>query len=62
MLTDLERKVLRILYNFPHSIKKRMPTIKELEIKTGKDELLESLLRLVLHRGRHILPPLIIKR
>ncbi|NDI34544.1 BlaI/MecI/CopY family transcriptional regulator [Chengkuizengella sediminis] len=38
MLTDLERKVLRILYNFPHSIKKRMPTIRELEIKTGKDE------------------------
>ncbi|MFS1513968.1 helix-turn-helix domain-containing protein [Chengkuizengella sp. SCS-71B] len=37
MLSDLERKVLRILYNFSHS-KRRMPTIPELEIKTGKDE------------------------
>ncbi|MFS1513604.1 hypothetical protein VQL36_14350 [Chengkuizengella sp. SCS-71B] len=37
MLTDLERKVLRILYNFSHS-KRRMPTIPELEIKTGKDD------------------------
>ncbi|MFS1513421.1 hypothetical protein VQL36_13395 [Chengkuizengella sp. SCS-71B] len=37
MLTDLERKVLQILYNFSHS-KRRMPTIPELEIKTGKDD------------------------
>ncbi|MDP5276312.1 hypothetical protein [Chengkuizengella axinellae] len=37
MLTDLERKVLRILYNFS-ATRRRMPTIQELEIKTGKGE------------------------
>ncbi|MCC3379879.1 hypothetical protein ACFQY3_14655 [Paenibacillus farraposensis] len=35
MLSDIERKLLRILYNFSAQ-KRRMPTIKELEIKTGR--------------------------
>ncbi|NDI37225.1 hypothetical protein [Chengkuizengella sediminis] len=53
MLTDLELKVLRILYNFTHS-KLRMPTIPELEIKTGKEE---KIVRSVLNglvKGRYI--------
>ncbi|MDP5275088.1 hypothetical protein [Chengkuizengella axinellae] len=37
MLTDLQRKILRILYNYS-ATRRRMPTIPELEIKTGKDE------------------------
>ncbi|MDP5273239.1 hypothetical protein [Chengkuizengella axinellae] len=37
MLAYLQRKVLRILYNYSATIR-RMPTIPELEIKTGKDE------------------------
>ncbi|MDP5276343.1 helix-turn-helix domain-containing protein [Chengkuizengella axinellae] len=37
MLTDLQRKVLRILYNYS-ATRKRMPSINEIEIKTGKDE------------------------
>ncbi|WP_044880224.1 hypothetical protein, partial [Paenibacillus sp. IHBB 10380] len=35
MLEDLERKVLRILCNFS-SMHQTMPTMRELEIKTGK--------------------------
>ncbi|MEV2284659.1 hypothetical protein ABNB59_07845 [Paenibacillus larvae] len=34
MLSDLERKTLRILYNFSN-LHRRMPDIKELEKKTG---------------------------
>lgn len=36
MLPDYERKVLRILYNYINQ-RLRMPSIKELEIKTGQD-------------------------
>lgn len=36
MLTDIERKVLRIVGNFS-SCRKRLPSIHELEIKTGRD-------------------------
>ncbi len=35
MLTDIERKLLRILYNFSYQ-QRRMPTMTELERKTGK--------------------------
>ncbi|MFK4302333.1 MULTISPECIES: hypothetical protein [unclassified Paenibacillus] len=35
MLPDIERKLLRILYNFSAG-RRRMPTMKELEIKTGR--------------------------
>ncbi|MHB0944549.1 hypothetical protein ACYCSU_23665 [Paenibacillus sp. ALE1] len=35
MLTDRERKLLRILYNYSAG-RRRLPTIKELEIKTGR--------------------------
>lgn len=35
MLTDFERKILRILYNFDNQ-RKRMPTYTELSTKTGK--------------------------
>ncbi|HBU81785.1 MAG TPA: hypothetical protein DEF35_09115 [Paenibacillus sp.] len=35
MLTDYERKVLRILYNYK-SGRRRMPTVHELTVKTGK--------------------------
>ncbi|MEE4577888.1 hypothetical protein [Paenibacillus polymyxa] len=35
MLPDIERKLLRILYNF-FAQKRRMPTMNELEIKTGR--------------------------
>lgn len=35
MLTDRERKLLRILYNFSAQ-QRRMPTMQELEIKTGR--------------------------
>ncbi|MDR0270221.1 hypothetical protein [Paenibacillus sp.] len=35
MLADMERKILRILFNFL-SGRRRLPTIHELEIKTGK--------------------------
>lgn len=34
MLPDYERKVLRILYNYT-SQRHRIPTVHELEIKTG---------------------------
>ncbi|MNW62195.1 hypothetical protein D3C74_403130 [compost metagenome] len=37
MLSDLERKLLRILYNFTTQ-RNRMPTIEELEIKTGRSK------------------------
>ena len=37
MLEDLERKILRILYNY-FTIHRIFPTIKELQIKTGKKE------------------------
>lgn len=36
MLTDIERKILRIIANFDAG-RHRMPTIEELEIKTGRD-------------------------
>lgn len=35
MLTDYQRKVLRILYNYK-SGRRRMPTVHELTVKTGK--------------------------
>ncbi|CAM4460906.1 hypothetical protein [Paenibacillus xylanexedens] len=35
MLTDYERKVLRILFNYS-SGRRRLPTIHELTVKTGK--------------------------
>lgn len=35
MLTDFERKLLRILYNYS-SAHRRMPTLLELECKTGR--------------------------
>ncbi|MBP2243875.1 hypothetical protein [Paenibacillus xylanexedens] len=35
MLTDFERKVLRILYNYK-SGRRRLPTVYELTVKTGK--------------------------
>lgn len=37
MLNDLERKLLRVLFNFSKQTH-RMPTIKELEIKTGRSK------------------------
>jgi hypothetical protein len=37
MLTDYERKVLRILYNYS-SGRRRLPTIHELTVKTGKGD------------------------
>ncbi|WKL00928.1 hypothetical protein Q0F98_28975 [Paenibacillus amylolyticus] len=49
MLTDYERKVLRILFNYS-SGRRRLPTIHELTVKTGKDKpdvmaALESLIK-----------------
>ncbi|MMZ43873.1 hypothetical protein D1872_54430 [compost metagenome] len=35
MLPDIERKLLRILFNFFRQ-KRRMPTMPELEVKTGR--------------------------
>lgn len=35
MLSDYERKVLRILYNYS-SGRRRLPTVHELTVKTGK--------------------------
>lgn len=35
MLTDYQRKVLRILYNY-NSGRRRLPTVHELTVKTGK--------------------------
>ncbi|SEN90858.1 hypothetical protein SAMN05518670_3030 [Paenibacillus sp. OK076] len=35
MLTDYQRKVLRILYNYSGG-RRRLPTIHELTVKTGK--------------------------
>lgn len=35
LLPDIERKLLRILYNF-FAQKRRMPTMNELEVKTGR--------------------------
>lgn len=37
MLRDIERKVLRILWNFQAS-RKRMPTLRELGVKSGRPE------------------------
>ncbi|MNJ61788.1 hypothetical protein D3C77_575940 [compost metagenome] len=37
MLPDLERKLLRIIYNF-WTQRRRMPTMKELERTTGRTE------------------------
>ncbi|MNP46142.1 hypothetical protein D3C76_1401180 [compost metagenome] len=37
MLNDIERKLLRILFNFI-SIRRRMPTMPELKIKTGRKQ------------------------
>ncbi|WP_055107268.1 hypothetical protein [Paenibacillus ihumii] len=37
MLPDLERKLLRIIHNF-WSQRRRMPTLKELERTTGREE------------------------
>lgn len=37
MLSDMERKLLRILYNFATQ-RHRMPTIDELEVKTGRSK------------------------
>lgn len=37
MLPDYERKILRILYNYINQ-RGRMPSIRELEIKTGQSE------------------------
>lgn len=37
MLTNLERKLLRIMYNFVTQ-RHRMPVIEELEIKTGRSK------------------------
>lgn len=54
MLPDLERKILRILYNYA-SQHNRMPTIYGLEIMTGrkKQEIKNALL--FLERERYIL-------
>ncbi|MEC0239332.1 hypothetical protein P4H66_05600 [Paenibacillus dokdonensis] len=35
MLEDIDRKILRILYNYS-SERRRLPSMKELVIKTGK--------------------------
>jgi hypothetical protein len=35
MLTDFQRKVLRILYNYKGG-RRRLPTVHELTVKTGK--------------------------
>lgn len=35
MLTDYQRKVLRILYNYKNG-RRRFPTVHELTVKTGK--------------------------
>lgn len=37
MLTDIQRKMLRILYNYSIG-RRRMPSIHELTIKTGRKE------------------------
>lgn len=37
MLRDIERKVLRILYNFSAG-RRRLPTFHELSVKTGRNE------------------------
>lgn len=37
MLTDYQRKVLRILYNY-NSGRRRLPTVHELTVKTGKNK------------------------
>ncbi|MNW58313.1 hypothetical protein D3C74_361690 [compost metagenome] len=37
MLTDYQRKVLRILYNY-NSGRRRLPTVHELTVKTGKQK------------------------
>lgn len=37
MLPDFERKILRILYNYINQ-RRRMPTLNELETKTGQDK------------------------
>lgn len=37
MLTDIERKVLRILFNFSN-LNKRTPTFDDLQLKTGRNK------------------------
>jgi hypothetical protein len=37
MLSDIERKVLRILWNF-NAGRRRMPSLHELSVKTGRHE------------------------
>jgi hypothetical protein len=37
MLNDYEREVLRILYNYK-GVRRRVPTIHELTIKTGREK------------------------
>lgn len=37
MLRDIERKVLRIIYNFNVG-RKRLPSLREISVKTGKQE------------------------
>jgi predicted transcriptional regulator len=37
MLSDIERKVLRILWNF-NAGRRRLPTLHELSVKTGRRE------------------------
>jgi hypothetical protein len=47
MLADIDRKILRILYNYS-SGRHRLPTMEELTIKTGKaaKDITRSLIRL----------------
>ncbi|KAA8757854.1 hypothetical protein [Paenibacillus sp. UASWS1643] len=47
MLSDLERKIHRILYNYSHA-RRRMPSMHELTVKTGKSkgEIQKCLIRL----------------
>ncbi|GIO31130.1 MULTISPECIES: hypothetical protein [Paenibacillus] len=47
MLADIERKILRILYNYS-SGRRRMPSMHELMIKTGKSKqhIMQSLIQL----------------
>ncbi|UOK65383.1 hypothetical protein MT997_14180 [Paenibacillus sp. OVF10] len=47
MLSDYERKVLRILFNYS-SGRRRLPTIHELTVKTGKGSRMLLLLWMLL--------------
>jgi hypothetical protein len=45
MLSDIERKVLRILWNF-NAGRRRLPTLHELSVKTGRrQEMITPILR-----------------